>query len=215
MILSATPIASRINGTGINAAAECMTTKACFPVAMIYCPVVGMTFRGGFSDDFWIQMSVRTKAGYESNLSPLPWNLSPYLCPQAQQRYTLSLSTRLWVHFHAVPGSRCASERWQNINRSSHRPLGIRLQTSVLHRGTLLRRRDDLQFTSRLILKQLIVKKFVQIWFDAHFLPRFSSWLLAWTENARKNIQTTEFESKVLQPSRVMVRVTGIAWRHA
>ena len=94
MILSATPIASRINGTGINAAADCKTTKACFPVAMIYCPVVGITSLV-FSDNFWIQMRVRTKAGYKSSLSLLPWDLIPYLCPQAQRRYTLSLSTRL------------------------------------------------------------------------------------------------------------------------
>ena len=72
---SATPIASRINGTGIKAAADCSTFKACFPVAMIYCPVEGTTSRG-LSDDIWI-MCVRDKAGYESILSPPPWNLSP------------------------------------------------------------------------------------------------------------------------------------------
>ena len=73
MIFRATPIASRISGTGIKAAADCNTFKACFPVAMIYCAVEGTTSRG-LSDDIWIQMCVRDKAGYESILSPAPWN---------------------------------------------------------------------------------------------------------------------------------------------
>ena len=60
MILSATPTASRIKGTGIKAAADCSTFKVCFPVAMKYFTVEGTTSRG-FSDDFWIQMYVRDK----------------------------------------------------------------------------------------------------------------------------------------------------------
>ena len=36
--------------------------KACFPVAVIYFAVEGMTSRG-FSDDFWIQMCVREMGG--------------------------------------------------------------------------------------------------------------------------------------------------------
>ena len=58
IILSATPTASRINGTGMNAAADCNTFKASFPTVMKYFDVEGMTSRG-FSGDFWIQISVR------------------------------------------------------------------------------------------------------------------------------------------------------------
>ena len=39
-------------------AADCNNVKACFPVAVIYFAVVGMTSRG-VSDDFWIQMCQR------------------------------------------------------------------------------------------------------------------------------------------------------------
>ena len=119
-IFTATPIASLINGTGMRIAADCKNVKVCFPVAAIYCAVVGMTSRV-FSDDFWIQMRVREKARYESNLSPPPWNLSPHLGPEAPQRYIPSLPRQYLVHFHAVPRRRCASERWQDINRSSYR----------------------------------------------------------------------------------------------
>ena len=82
IILRATPTASRINGTGMKAAADCNTFKACFPVAMIYFGVEGMTSRE-VSDDSWDQMCVRDidKAGYEPILSPPPWSLSPYLRP--------------------------------------------------------------------------------------------------------------------------------------
>ena len=62
IIFSATPTASRIKGTGMKAAADCNTFKVCFPVAIIYCAVEGMTSRG-LSDDSWIQMCVREKAG--------------------------------------------------------------------------------------------------------------------------------------------------------
>ena len=41
----------------MKTAADCNNTKACFPAAIIYCAVVGMTSRG-ISDDFWIQMCV-------------------------------------------------------------------------------------------------------------------------------------------------------------
>ena len=71
MIFNETPIASRISGTGIKAAADCNIFKACFPVAMIYWAVEGTTSRG-LSDDIWIPMCVRDKAGYESILSPAP-----------------------------------------------------------------------------------------------------------------------------------------------
>ena len=101
MILRATPIASRINGTGINAAADCKTTKACFPVAMIYCAVVGMT-PWGFWDDVWIRI-LSDNAGHEWNHSPSPWNLVPYLGPQTLQRYTPSLPRWSLVHFQAYP----------------------------------------------------------------------------------------------------------------
>ena len=43
-------------------AADCNNVKACFPVAVIYFAVVGMTSRG-VSDDFWIQMCVRNNGG--------------------------------------------------------------------------------------------------------------------------------------------------------
>ena len=46
IIFSAMPTASFINGTGIKGAADCNDVKACFPVAVIYCAVVGMTSRG-------------------------------------------------------------------------------------------------------------------------------------------------------------------------
>ena len=42
----------------MKAAADCNTTKACFPVAMKYCAVVGITSRE-ISDDFWSQMCIR------------------------------------------------------------------------------------------------------------------------------------------------------------
>ena len=58
IIFIATPIASRINGTGMRVAADCNNVKACFPVAVIYFVVVGMTSLG-FSDNFWIHMCVR------------------------------------------------------------------------------------------------------------------------------------------------------------
>ena len=50
IIFSATPIASFISGTGMRDAADCNNIKACFPVAVIYFAVVGMT-SWGFSDD--------------------------------------------------------------------------------------------------------------------------------------------------------------------
>ena len=62
IIFSATPIASFINGTGMRDAADCNNVKACFPVAVIYFAVEGMTSRA-LSDDSWIQMCVRDKAG--------------------------------------------------------------------------------------------------------------------------------------------------------
>ena len=45
----------------MKGAADCNATKVCFPAAMIYCAVVGITS----SDDSWIQMCVREtrKAG--------------------------------------------------------------------------------------------------------------------------------------------------------
>ena len=43
IIFSATPIASLINGTGMRDAADCNNVKACFPVAVVYFAVVGMT----------------------------------------------------------------------------------------------------------------------------------------------------------------------------
>ena len=58
MIFSATPIASFINGTGMRDAADCNNVKACFPLAVIYFDVVGMTSRA-LPDDPWIQMCVR------------------------------------------------------------------------------------------------------------------------------------------------------------
>ena len=58
MIFRATPTASRINGTGMKAAADCNTFKASFPTAMKYCAVEGTT-SVRFSDDSWIQMCVR------------------------------------------------------------------------------------------------------------------------------------------------------------
>ena len=42
----------------MKAAADCNTFKACFPVAMKYFAVEGMT-SWGLSDDSWIQMCVR------------------------------------------------------------------------------------------------------------------------------------------------------------
>ena len=59
MIFSVTPI---VNGTGMRDAADCNNVKACFPVAVIYFAVVGMTFRG-ISDDSWIQMCVKEMGG--------------------------------------------------------------------------------------------------------------------------------------------------------
>jgi hypothetical protein len=73
MIFSATPIASFINGTGMRDAADCNNVKACFPVAVIYCVVEGMTSRA-VSDNFWIQMCVREIGGYKSIFSPPPRN---------------------------------------------------------------------------------------------------------------------------------------------
>ena len=43
-------------------AADCNNVKACFPVAVIYFDVEGMT-SWALSDDSWIQMCVRNKAG--------------------------------------------------------------------------------------------------------------------------------------------------------
>ena len=43
----------------MKGAAECNATKVCFPAAMKYCAVVGMAL----SDDSWIQMCVRERAG--------------------------------------------------------------------------------------------------------------------------------------------------------
>ena len=60
IIFKATPTASRINGTGMKAAPDCNTFKACFPVAMIYCAVEGTTSRW-LSEVIWIQMCVREK----------------------------------------------------------------------------------------------------------------------------------------------------------
>ena len=149
MIFSATPTASRIKGTGIKAAADCNTFKVCFPVAMIYCAVEGTTSRR-LSDDIWIQMCVRDKARYESILSPLAYNSSPkYLVPP--QKYSPSLPRRSLVHVQAVPGWRCGSESSQDMSHS-YRRLGIRLQKSVLHRGTLVRCRDGRYFILRLFL---------------------------------------------------------------
>ena len=62
IIFIATPIDSFINGTGMRDAADCNNVKACFPVAVIYFAVVGMTSRG-LSDDSWIQMCVREMGG--------------------------------------------------------------------------------------------------------------------------------------------------------
>ena len=47
--------------------------------------------------------------------------------------------------FQTISGIRCASERRQYMNQTSHRRLGICLHISVLrlHRGTVLRCRDD------------------------------------------------------------------------
>ena len=45
---NAIPTASRTNGTGMRAAADCNTTKVCFPMAMKYCESVGMTPPGVF-----------------------------------------------------------------------------------------------------------------------------------------------------------------------
>jgi hypothetical protein len=55
--------------------ADCNNVKACFPVAVIYCDVEGMT-SGGFSDNFWMQMCIRemSVARYISILSPPPWH---------------------------------------------------------------------------------------------------------------------------------------------
>ena len=61
IIFSATSTASFINGTGIKGAAVCNKVKACFPVALIYCVVVGMT-SPGLSDDSWIS-DVRQRDG--------------------------------------------------------------------------------------------------------------------------------------------------------
>ena len=52
------------------------------------------------------------------------------------------------------------SERWQDSkNQSSYRCFRICLRNTVLHRGTLLRSRDDCWFIFRQILTQVIVKK--------------------------------------------------------
>ena len=103
IIFSATPTASRINGTGMKVAADCNTLKVSFPMAMKYCEFVGMTSRA-LSDDSWIQMCVRDKAGYESILSPPPWNLSLKLGPP--QRYSPSSPRRSLLRSQAlaVPG---------------------------------------------------------------------------------------------------------------
>ena len=109
IIFSATPTASRINGIGTKAAADCNTFMASFPTTMKYFAVEGMTSRG-FSEDIWIRVCVRDKAaGYESILSPRPWNSSHYLDPQAPQKYTPPLPRRSLVHFQPVPICRCAS----------------------------------------------------------------------------------------------------------
>ena len=62
MIFNATPIVSFMNGTGMRVAADCNNIKACFPVAVIYFAVVGMT-SVGVSDDSWIKMCVRKMVG--------------------------------------------------------------------------------------------------------------------------------------------------------
>ena len=49
----------------MRAAADCNNIKACFPVAVIYFVVDGMTW--GVSYDFWIQMCVRELAGCKIN----------------------------------------------------------------------------------------------------------------------------------------------------
>ena len=61
IIFIATPIASFIIGTGMRAAADSNNIKACFPVAVMYFVVVGMS-SWGFSDDFW-GSGVRQRVG--------------------------------------------------------------------------------------------------------------------------------------------------------
>ena len=162
MIFSATPTASRNNGTGIKDAADCSTTKACFPVAMIYCAVVGTTSRG-FSVDFWIQMCVREKAGYESILSPPPWNLSPQFGPP--QKYTPSLPRRLLVRYQAVPGRRCGlAERDGRIRIN---PLTAALEFDSITRSStevhsFVAETIATSSCSGISWMQLIVKKFAQ-----------------------------------------------------
>ena len=51
--------------------------------------------------------------------------------------------------YHTISRFRCASERREDKNQSSHRRLGICLHNSVLHRDTLLLRRDHRYFIFR------------------------------------------------------------------
>ena len=149
----------------MKAAADCNTFKASFPTAMKYCADEGTT-SGRFSDDFWIQMRQRRQDSQRCDLilSPPPWNLSPYLGPQTPQGYTVTPSlpgcSRVQFRALAIPGCRSALERRQDKNQSSHRCLRISLRNSVVHRGTLHRRRDDRWFIFKQILTQVIVKKF-------------------------------------------------------
>ena len=87
----------------MKAAADCNNLKVSFPMAKIYFDVEGMTSRV-LSDDSWIQMRVRNKAGYEPILSPPPWYLSPKL--GSPQRYNPSSTRRSLLRFQAlaVPG---------------------------------------------------------------------------------------------------------------
>ena len=66
---------------------------------------------------------------------------------------TSSISGSSWTQ-------KCVREMQDSKNQSSHRCFRIRLRNSPLHRGTLLRCRDDRWFIFRQILTQVIVKKF-------------------------------------------------------
>ena len=153
IILRATPTASRINGTGMKAAADCNTFKACFPVAIIYCAVEGMTSR---EMEF---VSISRSSGSTEVRSSIAETIA-----------------------RSIPADSCMQmcvSRWkQDMNQPSHRRPGIRLQNSVPHRGTLVRCQDVRKFILRQFLYAVSCQEVCTIWFDAHCSPQFLTFWL-------------------------------------
>ena len=96
------------------------------------------------------------------------WSILPSLLPllllTLRRNRQLSLCKFYLIGTSSISGSSRTQKYVREIqgskNQSSHRCFRIRLRNSPLHRGTLLRCRDDRWFIFRQILPQVIVKKF-------------------------------------------------------